>query len=142
MTVSLLVRRGCPNAISFAIGWPRPVRLAGLHLRDLPLIRREWDPANRLDPDTIAATHYKDELGWICFEDDSHTFRQTVLARCSRLNSCPRCQRLRGAAAQRRVTEREHLHRIRAAWGDYDMPRPPLVTTATVSRGVPDDEDF
>lgn len=118
------------------------VRLAGIRLRDLPLIRREWDPANAYDPDTIAATHYKEQVGWICYEDPSHRWRATVNARCGRLNGCPECQRVRGAAGQRTVTEREQLRRIRAAWGDYDVAgAPPIVTTAALDAAARD-EDF
>lgn len=112
------------------------VSLAGMRLRDLPLIRREWDPANPGDPDTIAATNYKDQVGWVCFEDPSHRWRATVLARCGRLNGCPECQRFRGAAAPTQTTERQHLRRIRDGWGPYEEQQVPVLTTATMA-GIP-----
>lgn len=120
------------------------VRLKGLRLRDLPLIRREWDPANPGDPDTIAATHYKEEVGWICWEDRSHRWRQTVNARCQRLNGCPECQRVRGAAGRPEVSPRQHLRRIRDDWGDYEEPavlaEAPIGGTSMLS--LEEDEDF
>ncbi len=120
------------------------VRLAGVKLRDLPLIRREWGPANPFDPETINATYDKTKVGWICFEDPSHRWNATVLARCGRLNGCPECQRYRGAASRHTLTDRERLRRIRDAWGDYDEPQVPIVTTATIGAlGLAlDDEDF
>ena len=128
------------NIYHFLNGYPRltltdssvpSVRLAGLRLRDLPLIRREWDPANPQDPDTIAATDYRDKVGWVCFDDPSHRFRQTVHARCSRLNGCPKCRRVRGSARPQAITARERLRRIRDMWGGYEESRAPIVPTPT-----------
>jgi hypothetical protein len=119
------------------------VRCKGLRLHDLPLIRREWDPANDLDPDTLGAGYDKKEVGWICFEDPSHRWTRTVSERCSRLLGWPECGRYRGAASRQKPTDRERLGQIRAAWGDYDEPQTPIVTTATIAAlAVALDEDF
>lgn len=119
------------------------VRCAGLRLHDLPLIRREWDPANNLDPDTIGAGYDKKAVGWICVENPSHRWEATVLARCVRLTGCPECQRYRGAASRQKPTDRERLRRIRDAWGDYDEPQTPIVTSATIGAlPLALDEDF
>jgi hypothetical protein len=120
------------------------VRCAGLRLRDFPLIRREWDPANSLDPDMVGAGYDKVEVGWICFEDPSHRWKRTVGERCARLLGCPECGRYRGAASRQKPSDRERLRQIRAAWGDYDEPQTPIVTTATIAAMIAraDEDDF
>lgn len=134
------------NIYAFLNGYPKltltksktpAVSLSGLKLRDLPLIRREWDPANSRNPDEIAATHYKQKFDWICFDDPAHRFSSTVLARCARLTGCPECQRVRGAARSRKTTNREALRLIRERWGDFEAVSAEAVP---VPAGVPPDE--
>jgi len=50
----------------------------------------------------------------------------------------------RGAATRHVITERERLRRIREAWGDYEEPQTPIVTTATIGALALalDDADF
>jgi hypothetical protein len=107
------------------------VRRTGLLLRDLPLIRREWDPANDLDPDTVKATYEKKPVGWICHEDPDHRWSQTVSARCGRLNGCPECQKVRGVATGSQRPSRDRLVAVRGAWGEFDEP--PVVSPVLVA---------
>lgn len=96
------------------------VVITGLRLADFPLIRREWDPDNAEDPDSLAAS-YGGAVKWICADDPSHRFTTTVISRCSRLTGCQQCQRVRGAAALAQgSSERQALDRIRDAWGDFE----------------------
>ncbi len=90
-------------------------------LRDFPLIRREWDPGNPQDPDTLSASYQRFAVKWICHKDPTHRFTATVLGRTARLTGCQRCQRLRGiAAVVKGGNERVRLHLIRQAWGDLE----------------------
>jgi hypothetical protein len=109
------------------------VRSSGKFLRDFPMIRREWDadwPANaQLDPDTINAGHYKFEVGWVCHEDPSHRWRQTISERCQRLLGCPECLRLRrkaGIAVKDRRPLHVRLASVRAGWGEYEKTPVPV----------------
>jgi hypothetical protein len=124
---------------------PTPsVAVGGLPLRDFPLIRREWDPANSLDPDAISASYNK-TVSWVCFENPSHRFPASVNTRCTRLTGCQECQKVRGAAAQQRaeLTPRQHLLQIREAWGDYeDQPKPAVAVSVPAILTDEPDEDF
>jgi Probable Zinc-ribbon domain len=95
--------------------------LAGTRLRNLPLIRREWDsehPANRrLDPDTVTTGHDKFRVGWVCHEDPTHRWEQTINQRCGRLQGCPKCRYL---PAKDPPSSRSLLAAVRAGWGDYE----------------------
>ena len=117
------------NIFHFLNGYP-PLRLTdsptpsvavgGLRLRDFPLIRREWDPANTLDPDTISASLNR-IVSWICFENPAHRFPASVNTRCTRLTGCQECQRVRGIrAGASSLTPRQHLLRIHEEWGPYE----------------------
>jgi hypothetical protein len=110
------------------------VRLAGKRLRDVPMIRREWDadyPANaQLDPDTITAGHYKFEVGWVCHDDPAHRWTATISERCGRLQGCPACRYLPEKEAP---SNRTLLTTVRASWGAYERSEPELATPA--SRG-------
>ena len=86
------------NIFHFLNGYP-PLRLTesktpavfvtGLRLSDFPLVRREWDPANAQDPDTVPAS-LQDEVDWICAEDLSHHWRARVIMRTARTHRLPR----------------------------------------------------
>jgi hypothetical protein len=100
------------------------VRTSGLRLRDLPLIRREWDYEDRanqrLDPDTVSPGHDKFEVAWVCHDDPTHRWTATINARCGRLQGCPKCRYL---PAKEKPSNRTLLNAVRASWGDYDDER-------------------
>lgn len=119
------------------------VRVTGLRLRDFPLIRREWDPANPEDPDELPAS-YQRRVGWICAEDPSHRWTTDVFMRTARLTGCPQCRRLRGAAVTVKPdVGRVELQRIRDAWGDLEDPMAaPPIPVVTAAVGTLEQEDF
>lgn len=117
------------------------VRVEGLRLRDFPLARRDWDPANPEDPDEPRASCGK-KVGWICAENPDHRWRTTVFMRTGRLTDCQPCQKLRGVAAAGRFEPQVALQRLRRAWGDFETTTP-IAPAPTLAALTPDGgEDF
>ncbi len=102
------------------------------------MIRREWDPANDRDPDTIGAGYDK-RIPRIAGR------RPSLRAACG----SPAAPNASG------IVERRHGGRRRTvsdcggsgtAWGDYDEPQTPIVRMATIAALAlalaNNDEDF
>jgi hypothetical protein len=122
------------------------VRVGGKMVSDFPKYLDEWDPANALDPTTTPAGRDV-EVDWICADNPSHRWRQSISERLIRLLGCRECNRVRGVAAEAKIGNdpeqlRASLTAIRAAWADYEGPRPAVVAGMPPDPGWLADDEF
>jgi hypothetical protein len=107
-----------------------------------PLIRREWDPVNDLDADTVKATP-REGAGRVDPPRDPRTpleaDGQREVREAQRVTRLPE---VRGVATDDKPAPRDRLTAVRAAWGDFDKPLVVAATNPLALFSVDDDEDF